>query len=509
MYGIEIEEWPVRIAEVAMWLVDHQMNQRVSEQFGDYFVRLPLSKSPHIRYGNALRMDWNDLLPADTCTFVFGNPPFVGKQFRGADQVEDMKLVWGDGGGQVVDYVGCWYLKALDYIRGTSIGVAFVSTNSITQGEQVAALWAEMRRRGQPIVYFAHHTFPWKSEAKGKAHVHVVIVGFGVVPRNDKRIFLYDRARDEPTAVSASRINWYLVDGPDVTVAPRSKPLCNAPPIVFGSMPNDGGHLLLSPEEKRELLRACPEARKYVKRFVGSEEYINGIERWCLWLVDAPPQTIRRMKPVDERVQRVRKHRQESKRATTNRLADVPSLFGEIRQPKSRYLLIPRVSSEARKYLPIGFNRPSIIASDATLVVPSASLFHFGVLTSVMHMSWVRNVAGRLKSDFRYSAKLVYNNFPWPTCATDKQIGNVEQSAKAVLDAREAFPDSTLADLYDPQSMPLALVKAHRALDRAVDRCYRTRAFPDELKRIEYLLELYQKLTQPVLPNDPPRRRGK
>ncbi len=508
-HGIEIEEWPARIAEVAMWLMDHQMNQRVSEDFGEYFVRLPLRKSPHIRLGNALRIDWNEVLPATECTHVLGNPPFVGKQFRSQSQVEDMRLVWGDeNGGQVVDYVGCWYLKAADYMKGTRIRAAFVSTNSISQGEQCAALWKELRRRGEPVILFAHRTFPWESEARGKAHVHVVVIGFSPVNANNKRIFDYEHGTREPSVARASNINAYLVDGPNVLIESRTAPLSAVPPIVFGSMPNDGGHLLLDPEQRKELLRRCPEAKRFIKRFVGSQEFINKLERWCLWLVDASPDELRRMKPVMERVEGVKSHREASRRGTTRELAATPTLFGEIRQPKFRYLLVPSVSSEHRRYIPIGFNPPSVIASNLTLVVPKAGLLHFGVLSSTMHMAWVRHVAGRLKSDFRYSAKLVYNNFPWPQDVSDARREAVEETAQGVLDARAAHPDATLADLYDPLAMPADLAKAHARLDRAVDRCYRSQPFANERKRIEYLFNLYQQLSAPLLPA-PNRRRRK
>jgi hypothetical protein len=505
MYGIEIEEWPARIAEVAMWLMDHQMNQRVSEEFGDYYVRLPLRSSPHIHHGNALRMDWNDLLPAAQCTHVLGNPPFVGKQYRTAAQVDDMRTVWGDeNGGQVVDYVGCWYLKAVEYMVGTQIRAAFVSTNSISQGEQCGVLWKEIFRRGGVVIQFAHRTFAWESEARGKAHVHVVIVGFSLLNGNNKRIFEYDNGAAAPTVVKASRINPYLVDGPDVFLESRSRPISNVPPIVFGSMPNDGGHLLLDPEEKRQLLRECPQAKKFVRRFVGAEEFINSIERWCLWLVDAAPNELRRMKPVLERIEAVKRHRESSRRGTTRNLAGTPALFGEIRQPKSRYLLVPRVSSETRKYIPIGFNTPSVIASDATLIVPKARRFHFGVLSSAMHMAWVRNVAGRLKSDFRYSAKLVYNNFPWPEDIGTAKRDAVEVAVHAVFDARMAHPDASLADLYDPISMPADLTKAHARLDRAVDKCYRSQPFANERNRIEFLFKAYRRISGPLL--SPPSR---
>jgi len=499
MYGIEIEEWPARIAEVAMWLMDHQMNQRLSEEFGELFVRLPLTSSPHILNGNALTTDWSEVLPAGECTHVLGNPPFVGKQFRTLSQVEDMRRVWGGAaGGQVVDYVGCWYLKAIDYMRETGIRAAFVSTNSIAQGEQCGALWREIRRRGSPTILFAHRTFAWESEARGKAHVHVVVIGFTLANGNGKRIYEYDNGGGEPSVVPAANINPYLVDGPDVLIESRTSPISDVPPMAFGNMPNDGGNLLLDAAERKELLRQCPEARRLLKRFVGAEEFINGIDRWCLWLTKASPGELRRMKPVLQRVNNVRKHRAASRRETTRNLAATPAVFGEIRQPAGKYLLVPRVSSELRNYIPVGFLPPSVIASDATLVIPHATLFHFGVLSSAMQMAWVRQVGGRLKSDFRYSARLVYNNFPWPQNVSETRRVAVEDAAAAVLTAREKFPDCSLADLYHFLSMPAELTNAHAALDRAVDRCYRSQPFASERKRVEFLFDLYQKLTAPA-----------
>lgn len=336
--------------------------------------------------------------------------------------------------------------------------------------------------------------------------MHVVVIGFSLVNGNNKRIFDYENGAREPSVARASNINAYLVDGPNVLIESRTAPLSAVPPIVFGSMPNDGGHLLLDRGQRKELLRRCPEAKRFIKRFVGSEEFINRLERWCLWLVDVPPDELRRMKPVMERVEGVRRHREASRRRTTRALAATPALFGEIRQPRSRYLLVPSVSSEHRRYIPIGFNPPSVIASNLTLVIPKAGLFHFGVLSSTMHMAWVRHVAGRLKSDFRYSARLVYNNFPWPQNAGDAKREAVEEAAQGVLDARAAHPDATLADLYDPLAIPADLAKAHARLDRAVDRSYRSQPFTNERKRIEYLFNLYQQLSSPLM-RAPKRRR--
>ena len=379
-FGIEISEWPARIAEVAMWLMDHQMNLRLSETFGQYFVRLPLKKSPTIVCGNALRLDWNDILPPAQCTYVLGNPPFVGKQFMTAEQGEDMGLVCGHIKGYgLLDYVTAWYVKAASYIKGTHIRVAFVSTNSIAQGEQVGILWHALFDQ-QIKIHFAHGTFAWESEAKGKAHVHVVIIGFGAFDFAPKKLYEYEAVRSAHNAsgeakakqpvvavAEVANIGPYLVAGSDSVLVARSKPLCPVPEIVFGSMPNDGGHLLLSAAEPRGAPARAPEAAKYLRRFVGAQEFLNGIERWCLWLVGENPADFMRMREVKTRVHAVAMHRKASKRAITKELANMPSCFGEIRQPDGPYLLIPRVSSERRRYIPIGFMRRDIIAGDAVL----------------------------------------------------------------------------------------------------------------------------------------------
>lgn len=506
MHGIEIEEWPARIAEVAMWLIDHQMNQKVGAKFGQPVLRLPLKKSAKIHLGNALRTDWNDVLPAERCSFVLGNPPFVGKQFMTAEQNADMEVVCGHIKGHgLLDYVTAWYIKAAAYLKNTPARAAFVSTNSICQGEQAATVWPALLSVGVQI-HFAHRTFQWMSEARGKAHVHVVIVGFATCNGRGKTITDYGDDELNPTTTSVTRINPYLVEGPDVVVVSRTNALCDVPPIIFGSMPNDGGNLLLTDDEKRALLRAEPAAKPFIRRLYGSEEFINGINRWCLWLVDCSATDLRRMPEVRRRVAAVKKYRLASKRETTRELARTPTLFGEIRQPAKDYLLIPRVSSETRRYIPIGFLKSSIIASDATLVVPSATPYHFGVLTSEMHMAWVRQVCGRLKSDFRYSNRLVYNNFPWPQDVPDKRKSAVEAAAQGVLDARAQFKGQTLDDLYDPLVMPKLLYAAHKTLDRAVDKCYRSAPFASDRARVEFLFDLYQHLTAPLTA---PQKRGK
>ena len=502
-YGIEISEWPARIAEVAMWLMDHQMNLRLSETFGQYFVRLPLTKSTKIVCGNALRRDWKEILPPERCSYVLGNPPFVGKQFATPEQKEDMQLVCGTARGTgVLDYVTGWYFKAAEYICDSKIVVGFVSTNSISQGEQVGALWNELFSRYPLKIHFAHRAFEWESEARGKAHVHVVIVGFAAFDRSNKHLYDYQTDGGHVTVSSASNISPYLVEGGDVAIISRTEPICAVPKIVFGNMPNDGGHLLLTTEAKRVLLQKEPGAERFIRRFVGAQEFLHNEERWCLWLQDASPAELRAMPEVMKRVQSVAEHRNASTRGTTRALAETPTLFGEIRQPTSDYLLIPSVSSENRKYVPIGFMPATTIASNLVLFVPNATLYHFGVLSSEMHMAWVRQIAGRLESRYRYSNNLVYNNFPWPPSPDDKHQAAVRMASRKVLDLRERFlaAGSNLADLYDPLAMPAILSRAHRELDRAVDQCYRTQPFPSERNRVEYLFSLYQTATTPLLP---------
>jgi hypothetical protein len=508
-FGIEISEWPARIAEVAMWLMDHQMNLRLSEAIGQYFVRLPLTKSPRIVCDNALRVDWKGVLAPQECSYVLGNPPFVGKQFATAQQKADMQRVCGHvKGGGVLDYVSAWYFRAAEYIRGTDIVVGFVSTNSITQGEQVGLLWNALFTQHHVKIHFAHRTFAWQSEARGRAHVHVVIIGFGARDAPRKRIYDYDAQGNTATATPVSNISPYLVEGGDIVVLPRSRPINGAPEIVFGNMPNDGGHLILSEEEKAELIAKEPKAARFIRPFVGSHEFIHGLRRWCLWLVSISPTDLRAMPQVMARVERVKQHRKASPRPTTRELANTPTLFGEIRQPRSDFLLIPSVSSEDRRYIPIAFMRKTTIGSNLVLFVPRATLYHFGVLSSAMHMAWVRQVCGRLKSDLRYSNRLVYNNYPWPDTPNDKQRAAVESASQRVLDAREreTANGATLADLYDALAMPPELVKAHAGLDRAVDRCYRSQPFTTDRQRVESLFEMYGKITAPLLPAKRKRR---
>ena len=510
--GIEYDEFAVRVAEVAMWLIDHQMNIKVSNTFGQYFVRLPLKKAAKIVNGNALRIDWEELISKEKLNFILGNPPFVGKKEQSLAQKADMNRVLGDvKGSGVLDYVTAWYIKAAQYIQGTIIRCAFVSTNSITQGEQVGVLWQELFNKYEIKIYFAHRTFSWKNEAKGNAAVHCVIIGFAVQDIENKKIFDYADVKGEPTERTVKNINPYLVQGSDVILQKRSKPISNLPDINYGSMPIDNGILILSDAEKIEFIKKEPLSEKFIKQYSGGKESIHNIKRWCLWLIDSKPIELKKMPLVLERIEQVKIYRESSGRATTVKLAQTPYLFGEIRQPKTDYILIPKVSSENRKYIPITINTKDIIASGSSLVVAYADLLTYGVLLSEMHMAWVKYVCGRTKSDYQYSSSIVYNNYPFPENITDKQKQTVETCAQTVLDTRVKYPDSSLADLYDPLTMPPDLLKAHQKLDKAVDLCYRPQPFTSELNRIEYLFELYEKLTAPLLPTSkqkPPKRKN-
>lgn len=494
MYGIEFEEFPARIAEVAMWLIDHQMNMQISNEFGQYFVRLPLKKSAKIVHDNALQIDWESVVSKDELSYILGNPPFVGSRLMDKDQKRDLESVFehktktGD-----LDYVTGWYVKAARYIQNTRIKVAFVSTNSIVQGLQTSLLWRVMLNKYGIRIYFAHRTFKWSNEAKGKAAVYCVIIGFANFDTNDKRLFEYQDIRGEAHELKAKNINPYLVDAVDVLIDRQQHPICNVPEMCFGNMPADGGELLFTTKEKNAFIEKEPDAERYFRRFMGSFEYINKIERWCLWLGDIDPSELRGLSLVLERVQNVKNIREKSSRP---HLANIPHLFAQITQPKGQdYIIVPSVSSEKRKYIPIGFENADVVSSNLVLIIPNGNLFHFGVLTSSMHMAWVKYICGRLKSDYRYSKDIVYNNFPWPENPSEKQIAAIETASQRVLDARAGFPNSSLADLYDPLTMPPTLVKAHNDLDRAVDLTYRPQPFTTEAGRMVFLFELYEKYT--------------
>ncbi len=490
-YGIEVEEFPAQIAKVAMWLIDHQMNMQISEHFGQYFVRLPLKKSATIINANALEIPWEEVIPKEKLSYILGNPPFIGSKLLSAKQREEMATLFkGVKNGKVLDYVTAWYLKAAHYIQGTSVKVAFVSTNSISQGEQVGILWKELFSLGIKI-HFAHQTFNWSNEAKGNAAVHVVIVGFGNFDIDNKRIFEYENINKEPHEKKAKNINPYLVEGDDIIIEKRSKPLCEVPKMSFGNMPLDGGNLLLSDEEKEEFIKKEPKAQKYILPLVSAREFLNGQKRWCLWLEDILPQELKSMPLVMQRVENVKKFRESSKAPSTQKHAVTPTLFRDRNRPDT-FIVIPRVSSENREYIPMGFFDRNSIVSDTCLSIPNGDLFLFGQLTSKMHMAWVKYTCGRLKSDYRYSKDLVYNNYPFPKEVSQKQKAEVEKCAEAVLDIRAEFANSSLSDLYDPLAMPPKLKKAHIALDKAVDKCYTKKSFKNDKERIEFLFWLYE-----------------
>ena len=491
-YGIEINDFAATVAKTALWIAESQMMKQTEDIVHMNLDFLPLKSYVNIVEGNALRLDWAEVVPKDKLDYIMGNPPFVGARLMGADQKADVNAVfpgWKNAGN--LDYVCCWYKKAADLMKDTRIRTALVSTNSVTQGECVALLWKPLFHDGIHID-FAHRTFRWDSEAHIKAHVHCVIVGFSHAS-NDTPRTIYTDGRPQ----TVTNINGYLVDAIDVFIEARKKPLCDVPNLVFGNMANDGGFLCdYSPERKQEIVSQYPEAENLFRRFVGATEFINNRERWCLWLHRVSPNSYRKIPPVMDAIAEVKALREASSREASRKLAATPMLFGEIRQPEGEYIIIPRHSSESRKYIPLGFVSPDIICGDANNMVPDASLFHFGVLTSNVHMAWMRAVCGRIKSDYRYSNNIVYNNFPWPTL-TDAQKAAIEHTAQAILDARALYPDCSLADLYDEVTMPVELRRAHQANDKAVMQAY---GFWGSVKTesdcVARLMEMYAGMTK-------------
>lgn len=508
-YGIEYEEFPSQIAHVAMLLMDHQMNELASISSGEYIKRIPLKKSATIVHGNALRTDWQSLIlkqPWESETgvysYILGNPPFIGSKLMSGSQREDIQLIFGsvDGVG-ILDYVTGWYALAAKYVQGKITKVAFVSTNSICQGEQVSILWNELLNKYHLKIIFAHQTFKWSNEAKGNAAVYCVILGLSLHNSDKIRLFTYDDIKGEPHEQVVSNINPYLIEGKNIFISKRSNPICNVPSMSFGNMPLDGGFLLLDKVEKDELLLNFPNAFPFIKRVIGSLEYINNIDRWCLWLVGIEPNHYRGISAVMERIKKVKSFREASIAPSTRKFALTPYLFRDTNLP-DHYIVIPGVSSERRKYIPMGFLSKDTVPTNLVHIIPNGTLYHFGILMSIMHMGWVKYTCGRLESRYRYSKDIVYNNFPWPENPSEKQKEVVEKAAQAVLDARVQFQNpapgekgASLADLYDPNTMPPILVKAHQALDKAVDLCYRPQPFQNETKRIEFLFELYDKYT--------------
>ena len=513
-YGIELGEFAARIAEVALWMMDHIMNNRLSLEFGESYARIPIEKSPHILNADALETKWSDLIVPATCSYILGNPPFGGAKYQSPEQRAQVRRVAQLGGsGGTLDYVTAWFITAGEYLRLSAARVGFVATNSITQGEQVAQLWPVLFGRYGLEITFAHRTFAWGSDARGMAHVHVVIVGLCRRAQEPpvKRLFSYDDLRGDPTESQHATLTPYLFDASNVTdrhlvVDERSRPLSNVPQLMIGSKPIDDRNYIFDPEERSAFLKREPEAEKYLRSFIGSKEFINGLQRWILVLDGVSPEQLRVMPLVMERIAAVKRFRLESKSPPTQELANSPTRFHVTVLPDGPFLVIPESSSERRDYVPIGWLSPPTVPSSLVRVLLDADLWHFGMLTSHMHMAWLRQIGGRLKSDYRYSIGIVYNTFPWPE-ATEEQRAKIRTLAQAVLDARALYPNSTLADLYDVDVMPRELRKAHRDLDAAVDKLYRPNAFIGDRDRVEHLFGLYERLVAPLAAAAPKARR--
>jgi hypothetical protein len=468
-YGIEIEEFTAQIAQVALWLVDHQMNLLVQERLGTYFARIQLTASASIHHANALAIDWESVIKRTELSYILGNPLFLGARVMSKEQKAEVNVVFDgmkDNGN--LDYVTCWYKKAAQYIQGTEIEVAFVSTNSICEGERVAVLWPEFRET--------------------------------------KKIYQYVTVTSEPVETLAKRVNVYLIDGYNVFISSRTKPICKVPEIGIGNKPIDNGNYLFTESGKNDFLTKGPKAEKWFKKWIGSDEFINGYFRYCLWLGDYPPDELRKMPECIKRVEAIKQFRLKSSSEGTRKLVETPCRFHVENMPDNDYIVIPKVSSEKRKYIPMNFMSPNVIASDLVFVMPNATMYHFGILTSTIHMAWTRSVCGRLEMRYRYSKDIVYNNFPWPN-PTEKQKETIEKAAQDVLDTRAKFPSASLADLYDPVAMPPVLVKAHQKLDKAVEAAY-GRAFEDDSQRVAFLFELYQNMSGDLLVEGKKRRKG-
>ncbi len=504
-YGIELGEFPSRIAQTALWMMDHIMNNRLSLEFGQSFARIPLAKSPHIVHGDALEIDWSEVLPPEQCSYLFGNPPFGGFVMRDAVKQAQAKAEMAKLGasGSRLDYVAAWFLKAGAYFSKKPARIAFVATNSITQGEQVAQLWPTLFETYGLEITLGHRTFPWGSDVRGVAHVHVVIVGLSdrdTAPSR-RRLFLYDDPAGEPSEIEPNHIGPYLQDASGLTdgrlvIARRRSSISGLPKIGVGTKPVDGGHYILDQTERDRLLDCEPKASGLIRPFVGGREYLNGLQRWLLCVTGVSPSILRSMPRVMERIRSVRAFRENEGGKLAQSLANEPTAFHVTVLPRADFLVIPEVSSERREYVPVGYLKPPAIPSNQLLVVENATLAIFALLTSSMHMAWLRQVGGRLKSDYRYSSGLVYNTFPVPPKAAS--LSRLEPLAQAVLDARAAHPGETLADLYDPDLMPQNLRRAHQALDRAVDRLYRRNGFASERERIEHLFVLYESMCTPL-----------
>ena len=496
-YGIEINDFAVTVAKTALWIAESQMMKETEDVVHMTLDFLPLKSYANIVEGNALRQDWESVVPKHKLNYIMGNPPFVGYSLQSKEQKEDILSIYIDEKGKPyktagkIDYVSGWYFKAAQLIQGTNIRTAFVSTNSITQGEQVAGVWKPLYDRFGIHIDFAHRTFRWDSEASLKAHVHCVIVGFSSVPNQVPRV-LYSSDR----AQMAEKINAYLMDAPNIFIESRNKPLCAVPDMLKGSSPVDGGNLLLTKEDYEEFANKEPQALKYIKRFYGAKEFLHNEERWCLWLDGVSPAELKSNPMTMSRIIATRDFRLASTKAATRKYADYPTRFMELRQPTTQYILVPRHSSENRRYIPFGFMEPDAICGDANSMIPNSGLYYFGILISNVHMAWVRAVCGRIKSDYRYSNDIVYNNFPWPT-PTDAQKAKIEETAQAILDARALYPDASLADLYDELTMPPELRTAHQQNDRAVMQAYGFSVRDmTESTCVAALMKMYQWLTE-------------
>ena len=487
-YGIEINDFAVVVAKTALWISEAQMMHETEKIIHKELEFLPLRNYANIHEANALRIDWNDVVPKENLDYIMGNPPFVGYSLQSKEQKDDLTALM-KGFGKNIDYVAGWYYKASELIQDTNVRCALVSTNSITQGEQVAAIWKPLFEQFGIHFDFAYRTFRWDSEASLKAHVHCVIIGFSCI--NVPKV-IYDN--DKQKAVD--NINAYLIDGPTVFIDNRKKPISNVPEMTKGSSPVDGGNLIIEADDYEAFILREPEAKKYIHRFVGAREFLHNLPRYCLWLEGASPKELSSLSLIKNRIAKVKDFRLASTKAATRKFADMPTRFMELRQPKGDYIIVPRVSSENRRYIPMGFMNKDVICSDSNIMIPEITIYHFGVLESNVHMAWMRIVCGRLKSDYRYSNTIVYNNFPWPT-PTDEQRAKIEQTAQQILDARALYPDSSLADLYDELTMPVELRRAHQQNDRAVMQAY---GFPvktmTESQCVAELFKMYQELTK-------------
>ena len=508
-YGIEIGEFPARIAETALWMMDHIMNNQLSLEFGQTYTRIPLEKSPHIFHGDALEIEWADLLRPEDCSFVFGNPPFKGAKFQTKNQRAQVHRIaaLGKSGGSL-DYVAAWFIKAGEYVQESSARIGFVATNSITQGEQVGQLWPILFDLHELEVAFAHRTFAWGSDARGKAHVHVIILGLDRrdSTRPEKRLFSYSDINGEAEESVHVVLSPYLFDAgrlsdPHLVVREKSTPINGMSRLIIGSKPIDGGHYIFDAQERTDFLDVEPDAATYLRPFVGAREYLQGGQRWILALHDVSPDVLARLPHVRERIAAVRAYREASKSIPTQKLAETPTLYHVNVLPTAPFLAIPEVSSERREYAPLGWLEPPVIPSNKLRLLSDATLIDFALLTSAMHMAWVRYVGGRLESRYQYSVGVVYNTFPTPPAFRKKNasLSKLEPLALAVLDARAEYPDATLANLYDPDLMPPGLRKAHQALDRAVDRLYRAKRFDSECERVEHLFTLYEEMSSPLV----------